>query len=183
MRQFLAHKWFALSLTTGALFLLVILVPFAIFLSIRVPKGPVREAVDVDTSGVSIVGVFGLSFEPVQGFKSEDCITLPADPRIPVTRQMDAITIPKELLPLTFEETLVANIDAQTGILDLKDPNFVTDDSIFLLCTSGRVCKVIGHRWKVLDWGVRGAGYERECHLCLKKQKRTYTPGEWAEWQ
>jgi hypothetical protein len=29
------------------------------------------------------------------------------------------------------------------------DPNFLTDECVLKLCKSGRICKVVGHAWKV----------------------------------
>jgi len=64
--------------------------------------------------------------------------------------------------------TLVGFLEP-THKLDLQDPNYLTDDSIRLLCRSGRVCRITWHQWNFIPdsrlW---------ECGLC-GKQKSHWT--------
>lgn len=79
-----------------------------------------------------------------------------------------------------------------TEKLHLIDPNFLDDDSVRLLVTSGRLCAVIGHRWDVdhndgldqyetiTDPNVLGYGYygyqDRTCSICGKCESRHWSP-------
>lgn len=80
---------------------------------------------------------------------------------------------------------------------ELEDPNWLTDDSIRLLCSRGRVCKVIGHQWHaypdvtmqmVLPDPYRQTrdistleimAYIRQCVLCGSRESRNMT--EWKK--
>lgn len=44
------------------------------------------------------------------------------------------------------------------------------DASIRLLCTSGRVCEVVGHKY---EWGNQQIGFSVECGLCGKTMENT----------
>ncbi len=50
------------------------------------------------------------------------------------------------------------------------DPNRLTDASIRLLCTSGRVCKVMGHQWEWPKGSTGRVGYSgwTSCAVCGK---------------
>ena len=61
------------------------------------------------------------------------------------------------------------------------------DDTLDLLCKSGRVCERVGHQWQsgvhigygtgiIVDPAVMGAAY-RYCVICHKEQVRNTDPG------
>jgi hypothetical protein len=47
------------------------------------------------------------------------------------------------------------------------DPNSFSDRTIRLLCSSGRICEVMGHQWRLQTFGGPYVGQER-CDLCWK---------------
>jgi len=67
----------------------------------------------------------------------------------------------------------------------------LSDVSIRKLAESGRLCEVLGHKWKIVVWEQDfGAGPEpvsgehvRECMVCGLRQTRKYVPSHWTEWE
>jgi hypothetical protein len=81
--------------------------------------------------------------------------------------------------------------------LELSDPNWLTDESVRLLCTSGRVCAVMGHQWHAYPdvtmqmvspdpyrqthdiSTLEIVAYIRQCVLCGRRESRNMT--EWKK--
>jgi len=110
-----------------------------------------------------------------------------------IKQEVDAIAKDKPI-EIALDDKPLVSVTPLTGIIDVNAPDCLTDASIRRICDSGRVCKLIGHRWitddhlgaseddVALDQGDVTYGYsgwqDRECAVCGYKQSR-----HWTEWR
>ncbi len=80
------------------------------------------------------------------------------------------------------EEGDLSDLSSTTHRVELSEPNRLTDANIRLLATSGRICAVMGHQWKIVPWtyameNINGEE-NRHCIFCGQNESRYLT--EWA---
>lgn len=97
----------------------------------------------------------------------------------------------------SYADIIVTTADGDVRFMR-EDPNSfsspyrITEDSVRRLCTSGRVCAVLGHQWDIefinlptsINGGPYGPGeHEEKCCICGRVRNRKYVTGHWEDWK
>ncbi len=111
----------------------------------------------------------------------------------PNAGQADTIDLSGIYLPTTLSlngaTCLTLYENRPTAWVDVNDPNCLTDASIRLLASSGRLCRTLHHKWELhFEGGVMTntdpTGEEtRTCLLCGRVERKRLVKSHWTGWE